>query len=104
MISFNEFSKLEEGEYKGKKVTLQKPFRLPKGSPKKFGAYVKNSKGNVVMVKFGDPNLEIKRDDPSRRKNFRARHNCDTDPKAKDKTRPKYWSCRQWRAGAKVEA
>ena len=58
------------------KKTLNKPFRTPKG-PKKFSVYVKNEKGNVVKVNFGDPNMEIKRDDPDRRKNFRARHNCD---------------------------
>ena len=62
--------------------------------------YVKNDKGNVVKVSFGDPNMEIKRDDPARRKSFRARHNCD-NPGPKWKAR--YWSCRQWRAGAKVE-
>ena len=45
------------------------------------------------MVKFGDPNMEIKRDDPDRRRNFRARHKCDT---AKDKTTPRYWSCKFW--------
>lgn len=87
-----------------RKVTLNKPFRLPSGSKKKFGVYVRNDKGNVVMVKFGDPNMEIKRDDPARRRSFRARHGCDKDPKAKDKTRPKYWSCYQWRAGKKVES
>ena len=64
-------------EYKGKEVKLDDPFRLPQGSDKKFGVYVKNPKsGNVIMVKFGDPNLSIKRDDPERLKNFRARHNC----------------------------
>ncbi len=72
--------------------TLNKPFRTPKG-PKKFSVYVKNKKGNVVKVNFGDPNMEIKRDDPKRRKAFRARHNCDM---AKDKTTPKYWSCKMW--------
>ena len=51
--------------------TLNKPFRTPKG-PKKFSVYVKNEKGNVVKVNFGDPNMEIKRDDPNRRKNFRT--------------------------------
>lgn len=76
------------------KKTLNKPFRLPSGSNKKFGVYVKNDKGNVVMVKFGDPNMEIKRDDPERRKNFRARHQCDTDVGPKWKAR--YWSCRFW--------
>ena len=56
-------------EYKGKEVKLDDPFRLPQGSDKKFGVYVKNPKsGNVIMVKFGDPNLSIKRDDPERLK------------------------------------
>ena len=72
--------------------TLNKPFRTSKG-PKKFSVYVKNKKGNVVKVSFGDPNMEIKRDDPKRRKAFRSRHSCDT---AKDKTTPRYWSCRMW--------
>ena len=79
--------------------TLNKPFRTPKG-PKKFSVYVKNEKGNIVKVNFGDPNMEIKRDDPARRKSFRARHNCD-NPGPKWKAR--YWSGRQWRAGKKVE-
>jgi hypothetical protein len=51
--------------------TLNKPFRTP-GGPKKFSVYVKNEKGNVVKVNFGDPNMEIKRDDPARRKNFQS--------------------------------
>jgi len=75
--------------------TLNKPFRLPSGSAKKFGVYVKNEKGNVVIVKFGDPNMEIKRDDPARRKNFRARHNCDNPG---PKWKANYWSCRMWSA------
>jgi hypothetical protein len=75
---------------KGKK--LNKPFRTSKG-PKKFSVYVKNEKGNVVKVNFGDPNMEIKRDDPSRRKSFRARHNC-SNPGPKTKAR--YWSCKMW--------
>ena len=81
---------------KKNKAPLIKPFRLPSGSKKKFGVYVKNDKGNIVMVKFGDPSLRIKDNIPGKRKNFRARHRCDSDPKAKDKTTPKYWSCRQW--------
>jgi hypothetical protein len=79
--------------------TLNKPFRTPKG-PKKFSVYVKNEKGNVVKVNFGDPKMEIKRDDPARRKSFRARHNCE-NPGPKWKAR--YWSCKQWRSGKKVE-
>ena len=89
----------EAAEYQGKKVKLNNPFRTPDG-PKKFSVYVKNEKGNVVKVNFGDPNMEIKRDDDARRKAFRARHNCD-DPGPKWKAR--YWSCYQWRAGAKVD-
>ncbi|NBP55549.1 hypothetical protein EBU71_03225 [bacterium] len=89
----------EESEYQGRKVTLNKPFRTPSG-PKKFAVYVKNDKGNVIIVRFGDPKMEIKRDDPNRRKSFRARHNCDT---AKDRTTARYWSCYQWRAGSKVQ-
>ena len=81
------------------KKTLNKPFRTPKG-PKKFSVYVKNEKGNVVKVNFGDPNMEIKRDDPARRKSFRARHNCDNPG---PKTKARYWSCQQWRAGKRVQ-
>ena len=98
MKSYKEF--VIEAEYQGKKVKLNDPFRTPDG-PKKFSVYVKNEKGNVVKVNFGDPNMEIKRDDPARRKSFRARHNCD-DPGPKWKAR--YWRCYQWRAGAKVDS
>lgn len=79
-------------EYKGRKVTLNKPFRTPDG-PKKFAVYTKNQSGNVVIVRFGDPNMEIKRDNPKRRKSFRARHNC-ANPGPKWKAR--YWSCKKW--------
>ena len=85
----------EEGEKK--KVKLG---QVTRGGTKKFYVYVKNDKGNVVKVSFGDPNMEIKRDDPERRKSFRARHNCD-NPGPRWKAR--YWSCKQWRADAKVE-
>jgi|TARA_R110002020_G_scaffold194354_9_gene395142 hypothetical protein len=82
----------QAAEYQGRKVTLNKPFRTPDG-PKKRSVYVKNDKGNVVKVNFGDPNMEIKRDDPERRRNFRARHKCKT-PGPKWKAR--YWSCKMW--------
>ena len=91
---------ITESEYQGKKVELNNPFRLPSGSNKKFGVYVKNDKGNVVKVTFGDPNMEIKRDDPERRKSFRARHGCDNPG---PKWKANYWSCYQWRASAKVD-
>jgi len=93
-------STIVESEYQGKKVKLNDPFRTS-GGPKKFSVYVKNEKGNVVKVNFGDPNMEIKRDDPARRKSFRARHNCE-NPGPKWKAR--YWSCYQWRGGAKVDS
>ena len=81
---------INEAEYKGKTVKLGKPM---KGDVKKFKVYVKNKKGNVIKVNFGDPNMEIKRDNPERRKSFRARHKCS---QAKDRTTPKYWSCKMW--------
>ena len=82
----------QAAEYQGRKVTLNKPFRTPDG-PKKFSVYVKNEKGNVVKVNFGDPNMEIKRDNPKRKKSFRARHNCDNPG---PKTKARYWSCKMW--------
>ena len=90
---------LEASEYEGRKVTLNDPFRMPTGSKRKFGVYVKNEKGNVVKVQFGDPNMEIRRDDPKARANFRSRHSCDTK---KDKTTAGYWSCRMWEGGTSV--
>ena len=94
-ISKEDFEMLrkEKGaEYQGRKVKLGKPFLTPDG-PKKRSVYVKNDKGNVVKVNFGDPNMKIKKNDPGRRKNFRARHNCD-NPGPRWKAR--YWSCKAW--------
>lgn len=83
-------------EYQGKKVTLDNPSRIQKGEPgygrKKFKVYVKG-RDSVKKVMFGDPNMEIKRDNPERRKNFRARHNCDNPG---PKTKARYWSCKKW--------
>lgn len=84
--------KIEEAEYRGRKVQLGKPFNTP-GGPKKRSVYVKNAKGNVVKVNFGDPNMKIKKSNPKRRKSFRARHNCD-NPGPRWKAR--YWSCKAW--------
>jgi hypothetical protein len=83
----------EEAEYQGRKVKLGKPFLTP-GGPKKRSVYVKNEGGNVVKVNFGDPNMTIKKNIPARRKSFRARHHCDTNPGPRTKAR--YWSCRAW--------
>ena len=81
---------LHEAEYQGREVPLGKPM---KGDVKKYKVYVKNDSGNVVKVNFGDPNMSIKRDNPERRKAYRARHNC-SNPGPRDKAN--YWSCRMW--------
>jgi hypothetical protein len=81
---------IDEAEYQGRDVPLGKPMR---GDTKKFKVYVKNPRGNVVKVNFGDPNMKIKKSNPARRKSFRARHNCD-NPGPRHKAR--YWSCRKW--------
>ena len=86
----------EAAEYNGRPVKLNNPTR---GDVKKYKVYVRNDKGNVVKVEFGDPNMEIKRDDPARRKSFRARHNCD-NPGPKYKAR--FWSCKFWEKGKSV--
>jgi hypothetical protein len=91
---------INEAEYQGRKVKLGKPTR---GDVKKFKVYVKNPKGNVVKVNFGhggtsakkagEKTMQIQKDIPSRKKAFRARHNCDT-PGPRHKAR--YWSCKAW--------
>lgn len=83
---------IEEAEYQGRKVTLGKPFLTP-GGPKKRSVYVKNAKGNVVKVNFGDPNMRIKKSNPKRRKSYRARHHCDNPG---PRWKANYWSCRAW--------
>jgi hypothetical protein len=83
---------INEGEYQGRKVTLNKPVRSS-GGPKKFHVFVKNPKGNVVKVNFGQKGARIKKNNPVRRSNFRARHNCDNPG---PKTGARYWSCRNW--------
>ena len=87
---FNEDDDIDEAEYQGRKVKLGKPMQ---GDVKKFKVYVKNPKGNVVKVNFGDKNSKIKKSNPARRRSFRARHNCD-NPGPRHKAR--YWSCRKW--------
>lgn len=84
--------KIEEAEYRGRKVSLGKPFLTP-GGPKKRSVYVKNAKGNVVKVNFGDPNMRIKKSIPARRKSYRARHHCQSPG---PRWKANYWSCRAW--------
>ena len=88
MLTFNQF--LAEAEYQGRDVPLGKPMS---GDVKKSKVFVKGPKGNVVKVNFGDKNMTIKKHIPSRRKSFRARHNCD-NPGPRWKAR--YWSCKAW--------
>ena len=96
VIFEHENEPLQEAEYQGKKVKLNDPIR---GGSKKFYVYVKDG-DKIKKVSFGDTTgLSIKRDNPARRKSFRARHNCDNPG---PKTKARYWSCYQWRAGAKV--
>lgn len=83
-------SQLTEAEYQGRKVTLGKPMQ---GDSKKFKVYVKNPKGKVVKINFGAKGMNIKKNNPVRRRAFRARFNCD-NPGPRDKAR--YWSCRKW--------
>ena len=86
-----------KAEYQGEKVTLNKPRRI-KGGNKKFEVFVQSG-GKIKRVAFGDPNMEIRRDNPKARANFRSRHSCDTK---KDKTTAGYWSCRMWEGGTSV--
>ena len=81
---------IDEAEYHGRNVPLGKPMA---GDVKKSKVYVKNAKGNVVKVNFGDPNMKIKKSNPKRRKSFRARHHCENPG---PRTSARYWSCRAW--------
>ena len=95
-FEYNRENDLHEAEYQGRKVKLGKPMQ---GDAKKFKVYVKNDKGNVVKVNFGQGGdakggtMRIRKDNPKARKSFRARHNCDS-PGPRHKAR--YWSCRKW--------
>ena len=89
-----------EAEYQGKKVKLNDPIRTSENPNKKFKVYTMGPSGKVVVVRFGDPNMSINRDDPKARAAFRSRHSCD---EKKDKTTAGYWSCYQWRASSKVD-
>jgi hypothetical protein len=94
-------SELTEAEYRGRKVTLNKPMR---GDVKKFKVYVRDPKtGNIKKVNFGhggtsakkagQKTMRIRKSNPKARKSFRARHNCDNPG---PKTKARYWSCKKW--------
>jgi len=84
---------LLEAKHRGRTVKLNRPFRTP-GGPKKYAVYVKNKKGNIIKVSFGDPNLRVRGRSAARRKSFAARHKCS---QKKDRTTAGYWSCRSHR-------
>lgn len=96
VLGESEKHNITEAEYRGRKVSLGKPFRTPSG-PKKFSVYVKKPNGNVVKVNFGhkgeggQKTMKIKKSNAARRRSFRARHNCGS-PGPRHKAR--YWSCR----------
>ena len=86
---------LNEAEYQGKKVTLNKPFRTP-GGPKKFSVYTMGKKGRVIKVNFGDPNMKLKNNIPARKKSYCSR-SAGIKGGGKDRTKANYWSRRQWK-------
>ena len=95
--SVEEVNFLTEAEHQGRKVQLGK---IMQGDIKKFKVYVKNDKGKVVKVNFGfggksakGKRMVIKKNNPERRKSFRARHNCDNPG---PRWKPRFWSCRAW--------
>jgi hypothetical protein len=96
-VPMEDTSYLSEAEYQGRKVNLGK---IMQGDIKKFKVYVKNDKGKVVKVNFGfggksakGKRMTIKKNNPQRRKSFRARHNCDNPG---PRWKPRYWACRTW--------
>jgi hypothetical protein len=91
-------------QYRGRSVKLNKPFRLPSGSNKKFGVYVKNrSTGNVNRVTFGQPGMSIKRNNPTRRKSFNARMGAVLDRVQGQKNlSAAYWSIQAWKKDFKI--
>ena len=81
------------GIFKGREVELDNPFRDGDGGGK-FAVYVKNPEtNNIVIVRFGDPDMSIKRNNPARRSSFNARHSCSMPG---PKTKARYWSCWAW--------
>ena len=80
---------LEEAEYRGRKINLNRPFRTP-GGPRKFAVYTKNDKGNIVKVGFGQPGMRVNNDDPAKARSFRKRMRCDNPG---PRWRAKWWSC-----------
>lgn len=90
-------------KYQGRTVSLNKPFRTPNQS-KKFAVYVKDRlTGNIKKVRFGDPNMKIKKTIPARQKSFLARHGAILKKVTGQKSlAPVYWAIKSWRKNFKV--
>lgn len=87
-VSFYE-EDVDEAEYRGKDVNLNKPFRTP-GGPRKFAVYTKNDKGNVIKVGFGQPGMRVNNDDPEKARSFQKRMRCDNPG---PRWKPRWWAC-----------
>lgn len=90
-------------KYKGRTVKLNKPFRTP-GKSKKFAVYVRNRKTNrIQVVRFGDPNLSIKKNIPARQRSFMARFRpILAKVRGQRNLTPVYWAVQSWKKGFKV--
>ncbi len=88
-VPFEDYEDIDEAEYRGRKVNLNKPYRTP-GGPRKFSVYTKNEKGNVVKVGFGEPGMRVNNADPKKARSFQKRMGCDNPG---PKWKAKYWSC-----------
>lgn len=88
-VPFVEVDEINEAQYRGKKVNLNRPFRTPSG-PRKFAVYTKNEKGNIVKVGFGEPGMRVNNADPKKARSFRKRMRCETPG---PKWKPRYWAC-----------
>ena len=91
-------------KYRGRSVKLNKPFRQPSGSSKKFGVYVKNkSTGKINKIGFGDPNMKIKKNIPARQRSFLARMGgVLKQVRGQKNLSAAYWSIRAWRKDFKL--
>ena len=90
-------------KFKNRTVKLNKPFRTP-GKSKKFAVYVKNKKTNrVQVVRFGDPNMSIKKNNPARQRSFLARHGAILKKvRGQKNLAPVFWAIKSWRKGFKI--
>ncbi len=88
-VPFYIWDDIDEAEYRGRKVDLNKPFRTP-GGPRKFAVYTKNESGNIVKVGFGQPGMRVNNDDPAKARSFRKRMRCDNPG---PRWKAKWWSC-----------